>query len=405
MANIKRRLSDLTIAKLKPPATGRLEVADEIVPGLVLRITPHGVRSFSVVFKVPGEGGYTKTGRPKVGCQHRMTLGRHPFVGVKEAREKARALLEIVSEGRDPRPERIEAHRARRDNTVSEVAKRFIEQDAKKTVASWRRIERTLEMHVLPTIGDRPIRDIGRADVHELLDGLVEENKAGAAAGVLKHTRRLFEFALDRELVDRNPARGLKRNDLKTNGDARRSLADEELRAVWQAAGDEGYPFGPWVRLLMITGQRRAEWATAKRGEIDNEKRLLEIPAEKYKGNRDHTVPLVGPAWKIVEGLPIWNGGDYLFTTTGGRAPIGGFSGFKKRLDKLAPTAPWSFHDLRATCESRMAALGIVQEHRDAVLGHARPGLQKIYNKFDYSDEKVEALRAYAAHLMEVVGQ
>ena len=115
MANIKRRLSDLTIAKLKPPATGRLEVADEIVPGLVLRITPHGVRSFSVVFKVPGEGGYTKTGRPKVGCQHRMTLGRHPFVGVKEAREKARALLEIVSEVRDPRPERIEAHRARRD--------------------------------------------------------------------------------------------------------------------------------------------------------------------------------------------------------------------------------------------------------------------------------------------------
>ena len=133
MANIKRRLSDLTIGRLKPPATGRLEVADSIVPGLVLRITPRGVRSFSVAYKVAGEGGVGPTGRPLCGSQHRITLGRYPYVSLKEARDKARVILESVSEGTDPRPERRAAHMIRRGNTMEAVAARFIEQ-AKPTV-------------------------------------------------------------------------------------------------------------------------------------------------------------------------------------------------------------------------------------------------------------------------------
>ncbi len=84
--------------------------------------------------------------------------------------------------------------------------------------------------------------------------------------------------------------------------------------------------------------------------------------------------------------------------------PIASFDQAKKRLDKLAPIAPYRFHDFRVTCETRLAALGVTLEHRDAVLGHARPGLQKIYNKHDYFDEKARALDAYATHLMEVVG-
>jgi integrase len=404
MANMRLKLSDYGIARLKPPAKGRLEVADLIVPGLFLRITPRDVRSFSVAFKIRGEGGYSETGRALVGVQHRITLGRYPQLGLSAARDKARGLLETVLEGRDPRPARREAQKERISNTIASVAKRFIEQDAKKTVESWRRIERTLELHVLPTMGDRPIREIGRADIHDLLDGIVENTGPGAAYAALKHLHRLFEFALDRELVDRNPAHKLKRKDLKPNGDARRSLNDAELRAVWAAAGSLGYPFGPALRLLMLTGQRRNDWSCAARAEVDVERHCLEIPAARYKSRRDHQVPLVGPSWEIFNALPIQTGGDFLFSNRAGKVAINSWAKAKKQIDKLTgPLASWSLHDLRSTAESRMAALGIVQEHRDAVLGHARPGLQKIYNKFDYAEEKVEALRAYAAHLMEVV--
>ena len=405
MATGKRRLTDLMIERLRPPKEGRLEMADEICPGLMLRVTPRGVRSFSVAYKVPGEGGKSPTGRPLVGCQHRITLGTWPMLRIKAAREQARVLLEVVSEGHDPREERREQHLIRQTNTVEAVVGRFIEKDAKRNIASWHRIERCLALHVLPVLGNRPIRDVRRGDVHDLLDAMVEDEGAGvgAAREVRKHLHKMFEWALDREIIDSNPAHKLKRDDLAPNKDAGRALTDEEIRAVWAGAGSLGYPLRPWIRLLMLTGQRRGEWADAQRSEIDAGRRCLEVAAARHKSGRDHIVPLVGPAWEIVEGLPVQTG-HYLFSTRAGQIPIANFSKAKTRLDELAPLAPWRFHDLRVSCETRLAGLGIVQEVRDAVLGHARPGLQKIYNKHDYFDEKARALDAYATHLMEVVG-
>ncbi len=404
MANKRMKLSDYGIHRLKPPAAGRLEVADLICPGLVLRITPRDVRSWSVVFKVRGEGGYSPTGRPLVGVQHRITLGQYPQVGLAKAREKARALMEIVSEGRDPRPERHEKHREHRSNTVRAVAERFIELDAKPTVETWQRIERTLALHVLPVLGDRPIKDIGKGDLHDLLDGIVENVGRGAAKGALQHMHRLFEFALDRELVTRNPAHKLKRADLKANGDAGRALDDDEVKAIWKACGEIAYPFGPYVKMLILTGQRRNDWANAQHREIDVGERTLTIDKARYKGRREHIVPLAGEAWEIVARLPRWASGDYLFSNREGRVAINSFGRGKARLDKIAgPMAAYTFHDFRRTVETRMAALAIPQEVRDAVIGHMRSGLQKTYNKFDYGQEKRAALAAYAAHLMDIV--
>ena len=262
-----------------------------------------------------------------------------------------------------------------------------------------------MESHGLPLLGDTPIRDIGKAQIHDLLDGIVEKTGPGAAYGALKHLHRLFEFALDRELVDRNPAAKLKRPELKPNGDNGRALTDDDLRAIWKAAGELGYPAGPWIKLLMFTGQRRNDWSLAARAEIDFNNHLLEIPSPRYKSRRDHQVPLVGEAWEIVSGLPVQVDGDFLFSNRAGKLPIKSYDKIKKRIDALTgPLDDWTWHDFRRTVETRMAALGIVQEHRDAVLGHAKPGLQKTYNKHDYLAEKREALARYAAHLMEVVG-
>lgn len=416
MKNGKRRLQDHTIKTLAPPTTGRLELKDEIVPGLVLRVTPRGVRSFSIAYKVPGEGGYSSTGRPLTDKQHRITLGTWPMLSLKAAREQARILLESVSMGVDPRSDRRRAQVEQHANTVSAVAARFIKQDCKGHVASWKRIERSLELHVLPVLGNKPIRDITRTHIHNLLDAMGEEDGAGigAAREVRKQLHKMFEWALDREIVESNPAHKLKRKDLKPNKDAGRALTDDELRAIWHAADSLGYPYGPWIKLLMLTGQRRSEWMQASRAEIDFDGRVLDIPAGRYKTGRDHTVPLVGPAWEIVSSLPVQSGGDFLFSTTGGAKAINSAGRAKRKLDKLALAAlqrndpdaaltPWQIHDLRKTCETRLAMLGIIQEHRDPVLGHAKQGMQRIYNKHEYLDEKRAALDKYATHLMGVV--
>jgi hypothetical protein len=149
----KRRFTDQMLERLRPPTSGRIELGDEVVPGLVLRVTTSGVKSFSVIYKVPGEGGVSATGRLLAGRQHRITLGQYPLLGLAQARERARELLGTVSEGRDPRPERREANLLRHTNTVETVARRFIEQDAKRTVASWQNIQRVLDLHVIPRLG------------------------------------------------------------------------------------------------------------------------------------------------------------------------------------------------------------------------------------------------------------
>ncbi len=116
----------------------------------------------------------------------------------------------------------------------------------------------------------------------------------------------------------------------------------------------------------------------------------------------------------IVEALPRHSGGDFLFSSRGGKVPIAGFSKAKKLLDKLAlevlrrddPDATltkYTFHDFRSSHKTRLAALGIIQEHRNAVHGHVQKGMDAIYNKHDYAEAKRAALRAYAEHLMEVI--
>lgn len=412
-----RRFTEQMVERLRQPIDGRVELGDEVCPGLLLRVTQRGVRSFSVIYKVVGEGGVSKTGRLLKGKQHRITLGQWPAVGLVEARQRAREVISAALEGRDLRDERRADNLLRTTNTFESVTERFIRLHAKPNVKSWRNIDRVLGLHVLPQWRDRSIKDVRRSDVHQLIDGLVADGKTGTAREVRKHLSSLFNWAVDREVISDNPIYGMTRADLKNTHEAGRSLANEELRAIWLAAGELGYPFGAMYQLLILTGQRRNEWANSRRSEFDSDKLWLEVPRIRYKGDRDHIVPLSEAAISIIDSLPQWPGDDhYLFSTTDGRKPVSGFSRAKSRLDKTAqqilrdssedPSIElkrYRVHDFRVTCETRLANLGFTQEVRDAVLGHAKPGLQKTYNKHDYMDEKRDALDAYAKHLLEAV--
>jgi len=416
-SSLKRRFTAQMIERINAPSSGRLELADAVSPGLILRVTERGAKSFSVIYKVPGEGGVSAHGRSLTGRQHRVTLGRTPPLGLKEARERASAILRQATEGTDPRAERREQNQHRHTNTVETVKKRYIEQQAKPNLRNWKLVQGLFDLHVIPKWGDRPLRDIRRADIHHLLDTIVARGRVGTAREVRKNLSALFNWALDRELVRENPVFKLKRDDLAKNEDAGRALTDDELRAVWRGAGRMGYPYCPLYRLLMLTGQRRGEWSGAARSEVDAGKRWLEVPKARYKGKRDHIVPLVDSAWEIFDGMPTWPGKDfYLFSTRGGKVPVSGFSKAKTDLDGYAlaelreataePAAELPYyrvHDFRVTCETRLANLGFGQEVRDMVLGHAKVGLQKTYNKHDYLDQKREALTAYAAHVLGIV--
>jgi integrase len=183
---------------------------------------------------------------------------------------------------------------------------------------------------------------------------------------------------------------------------------------VWRAAEGLGYPFGPLVRLLILTGQRVSEVAEARWSEIDLAGGVWTVPAERSKNGIANVVPLSGPARALIEALPRvgLGGGSFLFTTRGER-PVSGFSKAKAAIDSAiaerraeageAPMAPWRLHDLRRTFATLGGKLRIPRDIRKAVLNHVQSDVTAIYDRYRYADEKSEALATWADFVLTVV--
>jgi hypothetical protein len=256
----KKAFTSEGVKRLRAPTTGRLEIGDLTLPGLELRVTENGIKSWAVLYRVMGEGGVNGTGRLRKGKLKRLTLGRYPILDLAEARQKARDVLRAATEGRDPAAElraNISARHARTiDWAISEFGKL-------NSIATAEQRRRQLELHVLPRWRGRPLADIRRSDVHELLDHLKSEVSVNAAMRARKHLSALFNWAVDREYVAASPLFGMGRDDLEYKP-RDRILSDAEIRTVWHACEEVEYPFGPLFRLLLLTGARIMEVAAAR---------------------------------------------------------------------------------------------------------------------------------------------
>lgn len=387
----KKKLTEVTVQKLAPVEGKRLEVFDILTPGLALRITKAGKKSWSVLYRVAGRGEGGNRGRLR-----RMTLGAYPLLDLREARERARAAIDLADRGDDPADKRRDEARQKGERVFEVICARFIELHAKAHTVKWRDTERLLNTYVVPEWRTKPIDTLDRATAHELLDEVAMQHGAGAAREVRKHITKFFNWAVDRGLLTASPVAGMRRPELGYVA-RERVLTMDELKAIWEAAGQMGYPFGPMTRLLILTAQRRAEVANMERGWLLSDQAAFEVPASHYKTDRPQVVPLSDPALKIVAALPNWNGGDYLLSTTAGKRPVSGFSKAKARLDKLSKLEGWTLHDLRRSAATHMARLGIPQEHIERVLGHTIEGVAGTYNRYSYLPEKRAALDLWGA--------
>ena len=176
---------------------------------------------------------------------------------------------------------------------------------------------------------------------------------------------------------------------------------------MWHAADGLGWPFGPLVKLLILTGQRRDEVARMEWGELDFEKKLWTLPKERTKNNEPHIVPLNDVAIAILEALPRVSD-TYVFSTNG-TAPSSGYSKGKRRLGALLPPKmpPWRLHDLRRTLASGMQKLGVALPVTEKILNHVSGsfgGIVGVYQTHDYADEKRRALDAWGGFVAGLAG-
>ncbi len=388
----RKKLTVAGIETLRPPSAGRKEYLDTVVPQLALRVTENGVKSFAVRTRIKGTGK-----------QIRVTLGEFPAVGLSEARNAARDALNAARRGVDPNEEKkrqAEALKEHRANTFEQVSKLFIKRYAKKN-RTWPETQRILDRYVLPKWADRPVAEIRKTDVVELLDDVEDNHGIYMANRTLAAVRKLLNWAMDeRGLIEATP---VGRNMARGKEVPReRVLDDDEIRAVWGSCGELGYPFGPMLRLLLLTGQRRSEVADMQWSELDLGEAAWTIPGARSKNEKEHVVPLSMAAMEVINTLPRFEG-PFVFSTTDGKRPVSGFSTFKRRADDLTEVTGWRLHDLRRTCRTGMAALGVPEVVSERVLNHQQDRLVRTYNKHEYLDEKRNALAQWAQRIMDIV--
>jgi integrase len=279
-------------------------------------------------------------------------------------------------------------------------------------------IESVVRRELIPAWGDRPVTQISRRDIVALIEAIIDRGgpshgrgsrrKSGgpyAARHALSTARNLFNWACETGRMDTSPCDRLKAAKLHGAPKRRdRVLSDDELRKVWQAALATSYPYGPLVRLLLLTGQRRDEVAGARWHEVDLDKGLLTIGPDRMKAKTGHAVPLTAKAVEILRSLPRFVAGDFIFSGQAGTKSFSGFSKAKQRLDaKIGGIPPYTLHDLRRTVRTRLAELGVSPFVGELVIGHTQRGIHAIYDLYRYGAEKRDALEKWEAKLLSIV--
>jgi integrase len=334
-----------------------------------------------------------------------VTLGRWPAIAVKDARDIARDLAARVARGEDPALDR-KREAAGDIDRFEIVAQAFIERVIKpRQRCTAAQTEALINGRLVRAWRGRRITAITRGDVIRLLDGEIDAGRGRTANKLLAVTKRLFDWAAERHDLDRNPAAGISRPGVERSRE--RVLDDDELVAAWSATERLGWPWGPYVQLLILSGQRRCEVAQLRWSEIDPDGAVWRLPAERSKSSRAHVIPLSEPALEILRAAPRLAGDDHVFWTGRG-AGLTGFAQAKARLDRIiarsgAALARWSFHDLRRSAATGMAQLGVEPHVLAAVLNHAPASVQgvtAIYNRNRYEPEKRRALDSWAEHVL-----
>jgi len=424
----------LTVKRIENAQAGptRQEIADGLLVGLYLLVQPSGAKSFAVRYRYAGQ-------------PRKLTVGAFPAITLEVARDIGAKALRAVAEGRDPATEKkaakadakkaeAEAIRGQRD-LFENVVREFVERHAMKNTreASWRETARIFGFRpdpddasklivIKPQTGKpltllqlwsgRKVQDITKRDVIALLDA-VRDRAPIMANRNLAAIRKLFNWCVARDIVQVSPCFRIDPPAPERSRD--RILSDDELRLVWKAADGDPSPFGPLVKLLILTGQRLAEIGGMRWDEIDLKDKLWTLPAERVKNGERHEVSLSDAAIEILTAMPrIKTTKGFVFTTTRDAA-VSGFSRAKDRLDTAIKASlsdgaklpeHWTFHDLRRTMASGMARLGIQLPVIEKVLNHSSGsfrGIVGVYQRHSFADEKRQALDAWARFVLSVV--
>lgn len=417
------RLTDAAVQRLQARDGRRTDYYDATLPGFGLRVAlptgrnPRGRKTWMFYYRDAGR-------------QVRLTLGTYPGMSLEAARREAGGLQVALTSGGDPAAARAKAARAADADvppTFGEATKLFlaggmpVRKGRKPSPRYAAETRRNLDNHVLPRWRDRPISAIARGDVRALVAAVAAGEVPARAVGrtaarggpiaanrVLSAVSALFGWAVRQDMVPANPCALVEKP-----GEERRRvrvLSDPEVADAWAAMDALGHPFGTFMQLALLLGQRRTEVARMRWADLDMDARVW---MNLTKMMRRSAVPIPVRVANLIEATPrrsASGGGtpaEFVFTTNGA-TPISGYSKAKRDVDALiaaartargdGPMPAWTIHDLRRTCATSLGRLGTQKHVISKVLDHApRTVTDTVYDLWEYFAERRDALEAWSA--------
>lgn len=441
-----KALTPLSVKKAKP-AEVRQEIADAGCKGLYLVIQPGGSKSWAFRYRLAGSTKKLTLGPAYLGDDEIAQPALDQANTLAGARKLAGEAALLVAKGIDPAKQKFATRERARQYaegairadrlTVEVLARQFIRDHAmtRTRESSWRQTARLIGLQqdatdpaklvwtatggeVLGKWGKRPAHEITLADVNDLLRSIAARGSPITSNRVLAAIRKMFNWAVDEDLLSVSPCGGVKRKADEHSRD--RKLSDDELRLVWKASGALGYPFEQFTKLLILTLQRRAEVAGIRRTEVNATKRLWTLPRERVKNDVEHDVPLSETALAVLRSCKdIGESGFYL--TRYGEVGVSGYSKAKIELDaeilkiqkaetvargekpdSVVALPRWTWHDLRRTGVSGLSRLGVPMPVGERIVNHVSgsfAGVVGVYQRYEFEDEKRAALDAWAKHV------
>jgi integrase len=341
-----------------PFVEGQQDYPDDAVSGLAIRV---GRKTKSFLLTV-------RHGTKR----QRITLGHYPDLSLSKAREAARDRL-------------AEARLKPQESPTLRFSEAFdtFERLHLPTIRPGTRYEceRSLRKYWLPALASKHLTDLTTPMIAGILDRI---EKPAEKRNAFVWIRAFLNWHSARGHLDMNPAARLKGLGASKSRD--RVLTDAELVAIWNASGEGN--FRAFVRLLILSGQRRGQWHAFEPSMIDHENRVIVWPAGAMKSARPHAIPLT----------------DTILRTIGNHTFTGWNSDYRKQwLQRQSATSGWTFHDLRRTAATGMAEIGIAPHVIEKILAHATPGVAARYNRHPYLAEMRQALDEWDEHLSRLL--
>ena len=390
---MKIKMTDQALAKQKPK-DDRYEVWDTLVSNLMVTVFPSGKKTWSVRYRSDGK-------------RVKMKLGEYPNLALSDARRKAKDVLVSVANGENPAYEKRKDVKAKSRTRQTLQISNLLELYEKLHLSQLRTgyQAKTFLREFARDYGHLSITDFTKQDFVSLLNQIMLAGNYTKANRVYAHIKSFYSWAIGQGYLDRSPCEYIKRPYKEQS--RKRFLSDQEICWFWQATGEELEPFGNMARLLLLTGQRLSEVCRMTENELQG-RGHWHLSAERTKNKEQHDVFLSDLAQQIV-----WRdnrvAGSYLFSTTG-FSPVQSYDKpvkrFRSRMNELAgeELPHWSFHDLRRTCETGMAMLGIDQNTIDRCTNHLSGRfMSRVYNQYEYQSQKTEAWQRWADHVKGLV--